>query len=147
MRLALDTNILVYAEGVNGEARQQAALDIIAKLPRASTFIPVQVLGELFRVLGSKSPLSPKAAQDRIVGWQASFPPIETTTSALLSAIELAVQHRVSIWDAIILAVSAEAGCRLLLSEVLQDGFTWNGMTVANPFAKNKNALLAALLG
>lgn len=147
MRLALDTNILVYAEGVNGEARQQAALNVIAKIPRASTFVPVQVLGELFRVLTNKSPLSPKAAQERLASWQASFPLIETTTTVLSSAIELAVRHRLRIWDAVILAAAAEAGCRLLLSEDLQDGFSWNGVTVANPFAAKKNDLLSSLLG
>lgn len=146
MRLALDTNILVYAEGVNGEARQQAALDLISKLPRASTFLAVQALGELFRVLASKSPLSPRVAQARLASWQASFPVIETSTAVLSSAIELAVQHKFSIWDAIILAAAAEADCRLLLSEDMSDGFTWRGVTVVNPFAAKKHELLTGLL-
>jgi predicted nucleic acid-binding protein len=147
MRLALDTNILVYAEGVDGEPRQQKSLDLISRLPRGSTFIPVQVLGELFRVLVGKSPISPKAAQSRLANWQASFPLIETSPSVLSSAIDLAVQHKLRIWDAVILASAAEAGCRLLLSEDLQDGFTWGGVTVANPFAAKKSELLASLLG
>lgn len=146
MRVALDTNILVYAEGVNGEARQKATLEIISRLPRASTFIPVQVLGELFRVLVGKSPLSPKVAQARVAGWQASFPLIETSMLVLSSAIELAVQHKFRIWDGVVLSAAAEADCRLLLSEDLQDGFTWRGVTVANPFAGKKNELLTGLL-
>jgi len=28
----------------------------------------------------------------------------------------------------------------------MQDGFTWSGVTVANPFATNPHPLLAALL-
>jgi hypothetical protein len=28
----------------------------------------------------------------------------------------------------------------------MQDGFTWNGVTVANPYGPLKNSLLAALL-
>jgi predicted nucleic acid-binding protein len=146
MRLALDTNILVYAEGVNGEPRQSMSLDLLSRLPREATFIPVQVLGELFRVLVGKSPVPPTVAQSRIVGWQASYPLIETSPSVLSSAIDLAVQHKLRIWDAVIFAAAVEAQCRLLLSEDLQDGFTWSGVTVANPFAKKKHALLAALL-
>jgi len=146
MRLALDTNILVYAEGVNGEARQQATLEIISKLSRASTFIPVQVLGELFRVLTCKAPLSPKAAQTRVASWHVSFPLIETSTSVFLSAIDLAVQHKFRIWDAIILAGAAEADCRLLLSEDLQNEFSWRGVTVVNPFSENRSELLARVL-
>lgn len=146
MLLALDTNILVYAEGVNGEPRQQASLNLISRLPRASTFIPVQVLGELFQVLVSKSPLSPSAAQARIATWQASFPLIETSPSVLSSAIDLAVRHKLRIWDAVILAAAADAECRLLLSEDLHDGFAWRGVTVVNPFAAKKHELLKGLL-
>lgn len=146
MRLALDTNILVYAEGVNGEARQHAALDIVGKVPRASTFVPVQVLGELFRVLVSKSPLSAKAAQGRVANWQASFPLIATSPSVLSSALDLAVQHKLHVWDAVILSAASEADCRFLLSEDLHDGFTWRGVTVVNPFAPKKHESLERLL-
>jgi predicted nucleic acid-binding protein len=45
------------------------------------------------------------------------------------------------------LAVAAEGSCRLLLSEDLQDGFSWRGVTVANPFAAVRHPLLAAMLG
>jgi predicted nucleic acid-binding protein len=51
MRLALDTNVLAYAEGVNGAAMQGPALDIISRLPASESFLPVQVLGELFNLL------------------------------------------------------------------------------------------------
>jgi len=78
--------------------------------------------------------------------WQNTFPVIETSTTVLRAALDLTVDHRLTIWDAIILACAAENGCRLLLSEDLQDGFTWNGVTVANPFAAKKHALLAGLL-
>ncbi len=37
---------------------------------------------------------------------------------------------------------AAEAGCRLLLSEDLQEGFTWGGVTVVNPFAATVHPLL-----
>jgi predicted nucleic acid-binding protein len=45
-----------------------------------------------------------------------------------------------------VLAASAEAECRLLLSEDLQEGFTWRGVTVTNPFAAALHPMLAALL-
>jgi predicted nucleic acid-binding protein len=50
------------------------------------------------------------------------------------------------IWDAVILAAAASAGCRLLLSEDMQEGFTWNGVTVTNPFSAKKHRLLEELL-
>ncbi len=146
MRVALDTNILAYAEGVNGAARKKAALDVIEKLSAESTFLPVQVLGELFHVLVRKAGRTPKKARSAILSWQDAFSQVETSPSVLISAIDLAADHGLSIWDAIILAAASAAGCRLLVSEDLQDGFTWNGVTVANPFAEEVNSLLASAL-
>lgn len=65
----------------------------------------------------------------------------------MVSAADLASDHGLAIWDSVVLASAADAGCRLLLSEDLQDGFTWRGVTVANPFALVLHPLLAALAG
>ncbi|MGO9123609.1 MAG: PIN domain-containing protein [Terriglobales bacterium] len=146
MRLALDSNVLAYAEGVNGAARKKTALDMIARLPEQSTFLPVQALGELFHVLVRKAGRSPERARAAILSWQDAFPLIETSSSVMLAATDLAVGHQLSIWDAVILSASAAAGCRLLLSEDMHPGFTWSGVTVVNPFAQEKHDLLANLL-
>jgi predicted nucleic acid-binding protein len=49
-------------------------------------------------------------------------------------------------WDALILVVAAEQHCRIVISEDFQDGFTWRGVTVVNPFASEPSPLLAGLL-
>ena len=72
MRIALDSNILVYAEGVNGVARKKDALAVTRKLPEASTFVPVQALGELFRVLVKKDGRSPAQADTTRNGFVSS---------------------------------------------------------------------------
>ncbi|MGA9979201.1 MAG: PIN domain-containing protein [Candidatus Sulfotelmatobacter sp.] len=145
MKLAVDTNVLAYAEGVNGPVRRESALEITGKLPAASTVVPVQVLGELYRVLVGKAAWPAKRARAAILSWQDTFPLIETSPSVLVAALDVA-DHGLSIWDAIILSAAAAAGCRLLLSEDLQEGFTWGGVTVVNPFAAKKHELLAGLL-
>ena len=142
MRIALDTNILAYAEGVNGPARKRAALELIRTLPESSTFVPVQVLGELFRVLVGKAGFTAVQARAAILSWQDTFPLIETSPAILLAATDLAVHHVLSIWDAVILSAAAAAECRLLLSEDLQDGFVWSGVTVTNPFGSARHPLL-----
>ncbi|KAA2237899.1 PIN domain-containing protein [Salinarimonas soli] len=58
-------------------------------------------------------------------------------------AMHLAGSHGLQIWDAVILATAAGAGCALLLSEDMQDGFVWRGVTIANPFAATVHPLLA----
>ncbi len=146
MRVALDTNFLVYAEGFNDSSKEKAAEQIIRQLSVESTFVPVQALGELFRVLVRKAGRTPETARNSLLGWQNSFPVIETSHPILLAATDLAVDHRLSIWDAIILASAESASCRLLLSEDMQEGFTWSGVTVVNPFAAKRHRLLEALI-
>lgn len=147
MRVALDTNILAYAEGVNGAAMQEAALALIEDLPRDSVLLPVQTLGELFNLLVRKAGWIRPSARAAILSWGDSFAPIETSPAVMLAAADLAVDHQFGIWDAVILAAAAAAGCRLLLSEDMNEGFTWRGVTITNPFAASRHALLAALLG
>jgi predicted nucleic acid-binding protein len=146
MKIALDTNVLAYAEGVNDAKRRDAALDILARLPQDAIVVPVQALGELFTVLVRKAGRDAARARDAVLGWRDAFGVIETSPAVLLAAMDLATDHELSMWDAIMLAAAAAAGCRLLLSEDLQDGFTWNGVTVANPFAASRHALLDAML-
>ena len=146
MRVALDTNILAYAEGVNGAARKGIAVDLIRRLPAGSALIPVQTLGELFQLLARKVNRTPAQARTAILGWRDAFPLIETSETVVLGAAELAATHRFSFWDGVVLASAAEGGCRLLLSEDLQEGFTWNGVTVTNPFGVSPHPLLTNLL-
>ncbi len=146
MKVALDTNVLVYAEGINDGVKRDIALNLVRKLPRDTVILPAQVLGELFNVLVRKAGKSRADARDAILSWQDSFPVVATTPEAMITATDLATDHSFSIWDAVIFSVAVQAECRLLLSEDLQDGFTWGGVTVVNPFAPSRPALLSALL-
>jgi predicted nucleic acid-binding protein len=147
VKLALDTNILAYAEGVNGAQRHEQALALIARLAPDTGVIPVQALGELFNVLVRKAGRSRPAARNAILSWRDAFATAATDPAAMLLAADLAADHQLGIWDAVILAVASQAKCRLLLSEDLQDGFTWGGVTVVNPFAATVSPMLQAALG
>ena len=146
VNVAVDTNMLVYAEDIAASSKRDVAVDVFRKLPRETTLIPVQVLGELYRVLVRKWRGSPRAARATVAEWGDTYPLIETSPSVLLAALELAGAHRIRIWDAVILAAAADAGCRLLLSEDFHEGFTWSGVTVTNPFLPKRHLLLDALL-
>ena len=137
---------LAYAEGVDSADKRGAALELVRNLSQEATVIPVQVLGELFDVLVRKAGKSRADAREALLSWRDTFPVAETTSEAMLTATGIATDHQLSIWDAAILAVASQAGCRLLLSEDLQGGFTWGGVTVVNPFASPRHALLEALL-
>lgn len=146
MRVALDTNLLVYAEGVNDAARRDAVLALLGQLPSGSVVLPVHVLGELFVVLTRKAGRSHEQARAALLSWRDAYPLIDTSQDVMLAAADLAADHQLGLWDAVILAAAAKAGCRLLLSEDLTEGFTWGGVTVTNPLAAQRHALLTALI-
>ena len=148
MRVALDTNVLVYAEGLGDEVRCQLAGELIAQLNPTDSIVAVQVLGELSRVLTSKMKKSGSEVRELLLSWSDGMVVADTTWTAFQSAMDLSVDHQISMWDALILAVAAENKCRLLLSEDFQNGFTWRGVTVVNPFetkAKPYKLLEAAI--
>ena len=76
------------------------------------------------------------------MSWADSFEVADSSWSSFQSTIDLAIDHGLQIWDALIMAVAAENHCRLLLSEDLQNGFTWRGLTVVNPFAPESSRWL-----
>ncbi|MEW6429778.1 MAG: hypothetical protein AB1568_17295 [Thermodesulfobacteriota bacterium] len=56
------------------------------------------------------------------------------------------VDHGLRILNALILAVTAENHCRLLLSQDVQHGFIWRGVTVVNPYLSPSHPPLESLL-
>lgn len=146
MDIALDTNVLAYAEGVGDARRQALALEMIERLPAARVRLPAQVLGELVRVLYGKAGRTRAEARQAAMDWADGFAVLDSTWPAMLGALDLCVDHQLQLWDALILSVASDAGCRLLLSEDLQHGFTWRGTTVVNPFLVPAPALLQAAM-
>jgi predicted nucleic acid-binding protein len=55
----------------------------------------------------------------------------------VLAAIDLHRLHGFSFWDALILRMAQQAGCRVLFSEDFQEGRKVEGIQVVNPFRQN----------
>ena len=135
MRVALDTNVLVYAEGLNGEPRRAQALAAIEALADDELVLPIQTLGELFVVLTRKAGRTAADARVAIRRWEDAAVTVPTDAGVLADAAELVVAHRLSFWDAVIVAAAASSGARTLLSRDMQHGFVWRRVAIRNPFA------------
>lgn len=148
MRVAVDTNILVYAAGFDDEPRQQGAVACLQAISEGhSRHAATQVLGELYRVLTRKFRLPAAFAANKVNSVRLVSVCTPTDDFVFDSALELAEAHHFDIWDAIILAAAAEARCDILLSEDMRNGFNWRGVTVIDPFAKDLHPLAVHLLG
>ena len=139
MRVALDTNLLVYAEGVNGEDRKLRAADVLTGLAADEIVVPAQALAELFTVLTRKARWPATKARAAVLSWHDAVLVADTTAQILMEAMDLAAMHQYSLWDAIKLATAAQTACRRLLSEDMQDGFIWRGVEISNPFKPDQS--------
>lgn len=115
MRAALDTNLLVYAEGFGDETRVGATRQLLDQLSEADLVIPLQCLGELFRVLTGKAGRPAPQAQDAVLGWMDAYTVLDSNAAAWRGAMDLCVAHQLASWDALVLNGAAEGGARLLL--------------------------------
>ena len=131
----LDTNILLYS--VSRDPAEAAKRDIaIALLDADDIAISVQVLQEFYvqatRVTRSDA-LSHEIAAGLIRTWL-RFKIQETTLPVALGALDIKATHRLSYWDAAIVAAARALGCRELLSEDMSHGREVEGVLIVNPF-------------
>src|ERR1017187_10457061 len=98
----------------SGHARQ--GYGVIQRLPLGAVVLPVQTLGELFNVLVRKAKRRPARARAAVLSWRDAYHMVETSAAGMVNATDLASDHGLTIWDSVVLAASAEAECRLLLS-------------------------------
>lgn len=151
-RFAFDTNILVYAEEVERSPADRDKFNLASRLLTrlldvgVTLVFPLQCLAELHRVLIRKRRMASPQAATAVSGWREVGEVIGTSTEIFDAAVELATDHQFQIYDAIIMAAAVRARCDLLLSEDMQDGFVWRGVTIANPFAATLDPRLARLL-
>ena len=143
--IAVDTNVFGYAEGGVDTRKCKVAMDWLLRL-NGDVVMPTQVAGELYNVLTRKFRWNRALATERVDRWRNATVFVAPSASDFDDALRLATEHNLQIWDALILVVSATAGCRALLSEDMQNGFVYRGVTVANPFAERIHPLLASLM-
>jgi predicted nucleic acid-binding protein len=137
---AVDTNVLAYAADVRRH------VDDVFKIPKAALLVgelietdalvlPAQVLAELHNLLRRKARIDSVTASDIVNEYASAATVLPTSADNLHQAFALTAAHELQTYDAIILAAAASAGCEVLYSEDMQDGFVWNGVRVVNPFA------------
>jgi predicted nucleic acid-binding protein len=146
MSAAFDTNVLLYAEGVNGLDRKTAIWDVLERISAVSTHVPMQACAELFRALVLKFRWERRQALMAVQSWQSAARLAPLSAEGFNDALSLSTIHGLQVFDAMILSSAVEAGCTVLLSEDMSHGFLWRGCTVVNPFDPDPHPALAALI-
>jgi predicted nucleic acid-binding protein len=127
----LDTNVLVYA--VATDERAETARGLIAD----GGVIAVQSLNEFTDVSRRKLKKDWAEIDADIEAFLLACSLFEPVTGQLQAkGRAIAEQHRLRIFDAMLVAVALDAGCDTFVSEDLQAGMVFDGkLTVLNPFA------------
>jgi predicted nucleic acid-binding protein len=131
----VDTNVLVYAasSAVADQPRRDVALEL---LDRTDLALSAQVLAEFYCVATSKRKLN--LSHDEallLLEFLARIPTLPITRELVLKTAELSRRSNISYWDAAILTVAKLMGCGVVVSEDLNAGQIYDGVTVQNPFA------------
>jgi predicted nucleic acid-binding protein len=126
----LDTNVLVYAN-----SRDDYRTDIARQLLLSGGVVGVQVLNEFAAVARAKLGFAWAEVQEAIENIVILCPnPRPLTVEIHLRALGLSKRYGFSIWDGLIVAAAAGAGCSKLLTEDLQHGQILEGLRIENPF-------------
>ena len=131
-----DPNVFVYAYDTIAGPKCPAAKRLLERLwDSGDGVVSVQVLQELYVTLTRKAapPLAPADAR-AVVQDLATWRVVEPSRRDVLEAIDGAQRWRTSFWDAMILTAAIKAGAAVVWSEDLNDGQSYDGTTVRNPF-------------
>ena len=145
-RVALDSNILIYAELEPDSEKGMRSAALILRGARDGV-IPAQVLGEYLRFVQRRVPAAFDDAIRQAAIFQAAFLTPPTTAAIVDTASELARAHRMQLWDCVVCAAAMEAGAKVLMTEDMQDGRTIDGLRLINPFAAANAEAIDRLLG
>lgn len=133
MSTLIDTNILVYAAGADGDrTRQRIAIQALGDYRRDGV-LAVQVLAEFANVLMRKlRPMDIIRSDISVLEntWQIVAPDAKTVSLALTGAAE----YQMSFWDAMLWAVAKQHRVTTILSEDGPTGSTVGDVFYRSPF-------------
>lgn len=146
-RYTLDTNVLVYAVERSESWKHELAVEIVNRSIDRPCTLTLQALAEFIAVISRKRPDERPFAIEQARDWLSLFPVTAASIDAFRAALSAFEAGQVALWDALLLATAKEAGCTIALSENMQDGGRFLGITVRNPFDAGGLGELEELLG
>jgi len=133
-RSFLDTNILIYTDDAAEPQKQTIAMRLFeAGWNSQNAVISTQVLQEYFSATTRKLHV-PVTDARRKVELLGRLDVVSITHADILHAIDLHRLHALSFWDALIVQMAQQSGCRVLYSEDMQHGQKLGELRIINPF-------------
>ena len=134
-RYFVDTNILIYAHDREAGPKHERARKLVEHLwTTGQGALSTQVLQELCVNLRRRvaHPL-PGDEIAKLIEDYLSWEIVINTPQAIVAALGIESQYKVSFWDALILHASESCGAAVLYSEDLSNGHRYGAVEVVNP--------------
>ena len=141
----VDSSVLLYRRDPTEPVKRPLATTWLEHLWRERTGrTSCQVLSEYYANATRKlnPPVSADLAWDDVEALQ-SWRPQPIDADLLRKGREIERRYRLNWWDSLIVASALSQNCALLLSEDLQDGGRFDGVTVRSPFTLSINEAAA----
>ena len=132
--ITADTNVLVYLWDNHAPAKMRVAIDIAAHLAAAAWPLGLQVIGEAQNVLRRKLGQPPWQAAQNARNLLTAFPSFQASAENAAESQTLMAAGRLGYWGALLVTAARDAGCRVLLTEDMQDGARFGTLEIVNPF-------------
>jgi predicted nucleic acid-binding protein len=135
----LDTNIFVYSFDHSSAAKNRRAAQLIRQaVATRKGIVSYQVVQEFFNLALRRfaQPMTVAEAEHYLVAVFRPLLAIQSSPALNSEALRLTAGHRLSWYEALIVAAAIEGGCGILYSEDLQRGQRFGDLKIENPFVE-----------
>jgi predicted nucleic acid-binding protein len=138
-RFFLDTNIFVYSFDRSSAAKSRRAVQLIREaVTTRKGVVSYQVVQEFFNLALRRfaQPMTVSEAEQYLSSVFRPLLAVQSSPALISEALRLTGKHRLSWYDALIVAAAIEGGCGVLYSEDLQHGQHFGELRIENPFVR-----------
>lgn len=133
-KYTLDTNILIYSIDRQAGERHHKSIELIEEMSRCDCILTLQALSEFYSAVSRKNKMPRDEAEAQVNDWMILFPVVNAEPGTLQRAMKAVDDHKFAFWDAMLLETAVQAGVTRFLSEDMQHGRLWKGMSIQNPY-------------
>jgi predicted nucleic acid-binding protein len=128
-----DTNVLLYMYGGDA-AKRTRAKELFQQYSRTSRMLLSTQVVQEFYAAGSRKLGMPRPELRDSAAALLDCPLVIVGPPHILSAMQNEERHKISFWDALILAAAESGGAEVLFTEDLNDGQQYGAVQARNPF-------------
>lgn len=133
-RVFIDTNILVYMYFNTDSTKAASIITLLNQ--HSERYISTQVINEFVNVFSKKRKIGMELIAKAVDEVTETFTVTTISVETISLALSIAIKHKYSYFDCLIVASALESNCRILYTEDMHNKHSIdNKLKIVNPFA------------